>query len=618
MLEDDATLALTMAQAAEIGAENFSIATGDTASLILVGLDGEPFSLDDFANGITVSVVDVADDPVVTLHPDTDLTGIGALHVHAGTVLTLTAAQFQQLNGAGTIVGIDGTTNFTVNITGLTQEDAEFDDSNVTGGTEGLDLSGITARNLTITMAESIVLVAGDDLGSADVVIGNDMTLTLADLEQADGLDIGGGTNTTLKFTDTFFGAFDSIDASGFDVSKLMILNVLVAGRNVDLMFSGLPGDVTKIIYNGEGWVEGITQTVNLEAGTTVPGWIVFNKPEADVEVQNFILNLAGGTEISGNLRLSSSEKTTDDGQDLIQTHLKTVVINSTGTAANLLSGKTANIINGELTSQGTGFQGSYTSVDNNLLDVTINATQALTITGDVVFESVVGDDSITANDNDHAIATLTVTGTANVSLGGLNTTDDDVDGVNVINNGTGVLSIVLNGADIDDVTGPPANVDKLSFTGTGAIALNIEGTVNLSDDVLTAVNQITLDDSAVLTLTLAQFNAIGATNIDPENTTAPFPTLNIVGVGSAPFNASAVQPGINLGTVTVDSGSITLDPTTNLTGVDSIIVPKGGTLTLTAAQFQQLVDNGVITGVGRYHGLHGQDHRPDPGRRQP
>ena len=591
VLEDGSSLTLTMAQAAAIGADNFSVATGDAADLILEGLDGEPFALADYADGITVAVVNVADEPVVTLHPDTDLTGIGALNVHAGTVLTMTAAQYQQLTGAGTIVGIGGTTNFTVNITGLTQDDAEFDDTNIPGGTEGLDLSGITARNLTITMAESIELVAGDDLGSADVVIGDGMMLTLADIQQADGLDIGGGTNTTLKFVDTFAGAFESIDASGFDVTTLMMLNVLVDGRNVDLMFFGLAQSVTKVIYNGDGTVDEVTQTVNITEGTTVPGFVVFNKPEDDVEIQHFILNLAGGTEISGNLRLSNSENLDDNGNTLIQTHLQTVTINSTGTAANLLTGETDNVIAGDITPLGTGPQGTYTSVDNNLLALTINATQGFVLEGKVVFESVTGDDPVTANDDDEAVATLTVNGTADVTLGGVDTSDSDVDGLDVVNNGTGTLSITLDSADID-------TADDLSFTGTGDIELTVVGTVDLTGDILTAVTQITIDGNGTLTITHDQFLALGAANILPDSDSGTTGNLNIVGLGSEPFNASGVPAGINVNVVTLESGDVVLDASTNLTGVDQLVVPKGGSVTMTAAQYQQLLGSGTIVGI--------------------
>jgi len=587
-----------------------------TATLNLVGLNDQPFSVANLTTGMSIGTVTLAAVPEITLHATTDLTGVSTLYVPDGTTLNLTAEQFQQLTshtitGSG-IVGTQGV----VNITGLTQADINPLDLNGDGDYTddgehaGLDLSGITGVKFgTITLAESVKLLAADDFGSfKNIVMDDNMTLELADLSQGDALKISGGTNTTLKFNDQVSGAFESIDASGFAVTTLKMLNVLVDNRNVDLMFKGLPSAVIKVIYNGEGVVVGVDQTVTIEPATTVPGFVVFNKPEAGVEIQNFTLNLTGGTEITGNLRLSSSVKEDAAGNDLIQTHLKTVTINSTGTATNLLTGETENIITGDITSQGTGLQFStppYTSVDNNLLNLTINASQALVVEGSVIFESVTGDDLVFANDDDAAIATLTVTGTSDVTLGGLDTSDNDVDGLNVVNNGTGTLSLTLNAAELDQVTTVPVNNDALSFTGTGDIDLTIIGAVNLSDDVLTAVDQITLGNGSSTTplagevvLTQAQFNALGAANLLDDGQAASTATLRLVEFGSAPFDVTALASTINVASITVSAGTVTLDPTTNLTGVDQIIVPEGSTLTLTAAQFQQLQGKGTIVGL--------------------
>lgn len=593
VLTQGSELTLTVAQAGVLGAASFSTPGTATATLNLTNLDDTLFVRPAFASDITVGVVSVAPLPMVTLNAGTDLTGIASLAVHEGTTLNLTAAQFQQLTGNGTISLIANpaiTAGTVINITGLTAAD-------IAGGFSLGDVAGDLIVNLQL--AESVDLSAANLTGVDSISFGDGMTLTLGDVQQADGVAIVGGANSVLKFTDTASGAFESIDASGFDVTELHMLNVLVDGRNIDLLFSGLVQSITKVIYNDLGWVEGVTQTVAITAGTTVPGFVVFNKPEDSVEIRNFVLNLQGGTEIDGNLRLSSSNK---DG-DLIQTHLQSVVINSTGTGTNLLTGSTANVIAGDITSQGTGNQGTYTSVDNNLLNITINAEQALVVEGEVVFESVTGDDAVTANDDDAAIAELTVNGTANVTLGGVNTQDDDVDGLVVTNAGTGTLSVTVNGADIDqDVAG--GNNDALSFLG-GNIQLTIVNGVNLSDDVITGVSQITLTDAnaTVLTLTQAQFGTLGAANLVATNTNvAEISTLNLVAFGSDPFDATTVDADINVGTLTLVPGTVTLDPATNLTGVDAIIVQDGGVLNLTAAQFQQLQAAGSINAADALH----------------
>lgn len=607
-LDQESTLSLTLDQADAIGAGNFALALGATsANLGLTGLADQEFAVANYATGIAVTLVELADLPVITLHPDTDLTGIGQLVVHEGTVLNLTAAQFQQLDGTGLISGIAPDTNFTVNITDLTQADIDPLDLNGDGDYTdagehaGFSLAGITGGNVTVTvtLAESVELANTDSLvvdgslANTTVNIGG-FTLTLADVQQANALTINGEAGGILKFFDTFVGPFESIDASGFNVETLQFLNVLAADRNVDLIFLGLPESVEKVIYTGLGWVEGVNQTVTLEEGTTVPGFLVFNKPEDEVEIRNFTLNLQGGTEISGNLRLST---TSTDG--LIKAHLQTVVINSTGTAENLLTGKTANIIAGDITTQGIGLLPGYESVDNNLLNVTINAEQALEVTGDIVFESVTEDDGITANDDDAATAVLTINGSANVTLGGLNTQDDDVDALVVTNAGTGTLSATLNGAYIDQ---EPDNNDALSFLGSN-IELTIVGNVDLSDDVITGVSQIKVVETGELTLSYDQLQALGVANVTvidgPDAGSAiGDATLIINGYAGGAFDATTLDSHFETVTLVLANQDVELDPGVNLTNVDEIIVQEGRTLTLTAAQFQQLEGNGTITAV--------------------
>ena len=99
-----AEVEMSVAQAADIGPENFSVigddldVAGDVEGfLALQDLNEDPFALADYTEDLTVSVVTVIEEPTVTLHPDTDLTGIGALQVYEGTTLNLTLEQFQQL-----------------------------------------------------------------------------------------------------------------------------------------------------------------------------------------------------------------------------------------------------------------------------------------------------------------------------------------------------------------------------------------------------------------------------------------------------------------------------------------------------------------------------------------
>lgn len=587
-LAQGASVTLTMAQAELIGAGNIVLASGATAATLnLAGLDGEPFAIANYGPGVSVGLLTLAADPVVTLNAATNLTGIGGLVVPEGTVLNLTAAQFQQLT-AGTITGVKAngaaTSNFTVNITGLTQADVDA----------GFDLSGITAANLTVTLAGNVTLDSAEtnDLNGADIAIGAN-TFTLYSVALADGLNITG--TGVLKFTDLVPQLADQINASGFAVSELHMTSQLVDGQNVDLLFQGLAASVIKVITDDYGYVTGTSQTVVIQAGALVNGNLAFIKQEGGVEILNFTMNLQGGVLLDGNVNLSK-----DAPGNLIPQHLQKVTINSTGTAANVLNGETANVITGNITAAAlvdvdpltAGNQGT---LENNLLNVEINASQDLVIEGLVVFNSVTSDDAVSANDNDEAVATLTVTGAADVTLGGVSTADDDVDGLNVVNNGTGTLSLTIDAANIDDNGGN--NVDALSFTGTGDIALTVAGAVDLSDDVLTAVSAITIAQNATVTLTQGQFDALGAANL-LDGGAVGNATLHLVDFGAAPFNATTIAAGINVASITMAAGNITLDPATDLTGVDMIYVPEGSTLTMTAAQFQQLQGSGTITGI--------------------
>ena len=466
VLADEANLKMTVAQASEIGAANFIIADFDTATLTLVGLDGELLVVPAFDSDINIVLASLADMDVVTLHPDTDLTGISALVVAEGTTLELSAEQFQQLTGDGTITG-----KGSVHITGLTQaevgakgEDFDLDDIDLTGDDS----------TLTISLAESVDLSDADIYSSynddprVDVFnVGAGMKLTLGDIQNANGVDVNGGANSTLEFTD-LTGFLQTIDASGFDVDFLRITNLLVSGNNVDYMFAGLSERVTKVIYNDLGQVEGRIQNVIIEPGTTILGDISFNEYGLDSEITNLVLNMEGGTEIDGDLVISTVEVNWED-DNLIPFYLDELEINSTGTAANLLNGETANVITGDITPLAYPPAAWFGSRDNNLKNVTINADQKFILEGDVVFNSHGDDegpwspdDGITANDDNAATVTLEVNGTADVTIQQLDISDEDIDTLVVANNGTGTLTIT--GASPAIVTSD--ETENIVFTG--------------------------------------------------------------------------------------------------------------------------------------------------------
>jgi len=614
-IEDGGTLRIQMTDADAIGAGNFSADTGDTASLELVGLGEQEFALANYDSDISVSVVSIVNDPVVTLHPNTDLTGIGSLEVPEGTILNLTAAQFQQLDGIGTITG-DGT----VNITDLMQADIDADrdgDGNNTDADETLDLSGVTANQGTITTAEDITLDDDSDFsGFSFIFDGDGLTLSVPDITQIDGVSISGGTGNTINITDItnpFTNANqDGIDASGFDVDLIRIPNTLIAdtgsgGSNVDAMLGGLPEQVTKEIYTGIGYVDGVTQNVILEEGVTVLGNIGFIPTDPDVELRFFNLTMEGGNEIEGALRLQQL----DAQLDRIQNDLELVTINSLGGNAieNLLTGSTENVMFdiSPFAGPGNGF------LDNNdLLNVVINGDNDFALTGTIYFNSTVDNDIIGVNDDDDATATLTVNNSGSTVIDGLDTAftnGTNVNGVtalDVINAGVGDLTVGISSLATVDA----GDVITLNGSATGTDTVVVEGTRDFSGDTINAdwdIIQFDNTDDGIastpaspaggdtfITVTQAQFGSIGTAGFvanGDDTATDNDAVLNLVEFdGSVPFDATGLDADINIGTITMAPGVQTLDPTTDLTGVGKINVPEGGTLNLTAAQYQQLV----------------------------
>lgn len=616
VLNNGATLTITMDQADVIGAENFSLADGATAATLnLEGLSDQVFALANYEDGIAITLT-LANDPVVTLNPATDLTGISGLVVPAGTLLQLTAAQFQQLDGDGSITG-DGS----VHITDMTQ--ADVGEAGADLSLDDIDVDG----TVSVTLAEDVNLSDADVFNDVDTYnIGDGLTLILGDVSNGNGVAFEGGENSTLQFTD-LNGFLQTIDASGINVDFLRITDLLVSGNNVDYIFAGLIERVTKVVYNGDGDVEGRLQNVVIEEGTTIFGDISFNEYGLDTEISVLTLNLEGGTWIENDLVLSTVEVNgeldgsgaQDPGEDifdnegglddnLIPAYLQELIINSTGTAGNNITGETANVISGDITPAAYGPAIGLGSRDNNLKTVTIAAEQDFVLEGKILFSSHGDDnasplnnqpnDGITANDDDAATATLNVSGSASVYIDDIDTDDDDVDFLVINNLGTGDLNIGISDTNTVDAE------DVITYNGSveGTDTIRVTGIRDFSGDTLIDVDQMVFDSDAAsttITVTQAQFDAIGVENFltteddDEDDGNA---TLNITEFGEDPFDATALDPDIDLNEITIVAEDVvTLDPSTNLTGVSQINVPGGTTLNLTAAQFQQLDGNGTI-----------------------
>jgi len=595
-LLDGATVTMTQAQVLEIGTSNITthpdLDAATTQTLNLMDFGSAGFDTSAVADDVVVAVTMAAGSHVID--PTTDFSNVVEFDMN-GAEVTMTADQLIQLAEALAATGdmdtfVSELEGAVLNITGVTQahadwsvafndSDPEFNFSDLLGRLSGDDYNEGLAG--TITLAESVVLADAnyavyDELGFAFEI--GDFTLGLSTPAQADDLVVTGGADSMVDLLFyTLEGYGTDIDVDGYDIGNLRFPDLLVAGGNVDTILDGLAETVNKIIHNDP--IGLVDQTADVAPGTIVRGDLTFDHEEDYYEIENFTLSLLGGAVVDGDINLSTS----DYNDNWIRTYLKTVVINSTGTAGNFETGETDNIITGRITSdvyaQGDDGYDDNGDGTNNILDVTINADQDLRILGGIDFEyqkDAFQQDTAHVEDR---TALLTVNGTADVFVGALDTTDDDVDGVDVINNGTGTLTVTLDGAMLDQAAD---NNDALSFTGSGDIVLSVIGNVDLSDDDLSAVTQIDTADNAEVTLTFAQLTALGGANVIGDG------ALVISDWAGQPFDFTSIGEDVYV-TLMTATGAIVVDAATDFAGVDGFEL-NGAQITLSA---QQLIDLG-------------------------
>ena len=178
----------------------------------------------------------------------------------------------------------------------------------------------MTLGEAEVTLGKLVngVLVAGSasELSGAAVVMADGQTLGLVSATQADGLDVSGGTNTTLIFrfsdleTDAILPGLNQIDASGYDVTVLKALasSFTVGGAaNVEFSIDDLPSTVELRLYEDPaelGFLDPTFRRVVIEEGITTPTGLIFNDWDAGDEVRTLSLTLLGGVELNGNLSI--------------------------------------------------------------------------------------------------------------------------------------------------------------------------------------------------------------------------------------------------------------------------------------------------------------------------
>lgn len=563
-LNENSTLSITVDQAEIIGAASFVYeGLEDAATLNLVGLNDQVFAVANYPEGLMVTLT-LAELPEVILNPLTDLTGIGGLVIPEGTTLFLTMEQFQQLDGDGMLTGEGSVviTNVMQEFVGENGEDLNLD---------GIDLTGDDST-VTLNLGESVNLSDADlqNVGaSVDTFNIGEFTLTLGDINDADGVAVIGDAGSVLKFIDISEPILSQIDASGFDVDTMIVEAALVADNNVDYMFDGLPERVTKVIVDEFGQVVGRIQNVVIQETVTVPGDLSFNDYGLDTEVSTLNLTLQGGALLGGDLIVS----TVTPDSDLVARYLQELNIVSEGTAANIVTGKTDNIIAGDITPLAFPLAIGAGSRDNNLKLVNIDATQNLIIEGDIIFNSH-GDfdanpplDGIIANDDNNATVTLNISGSADVTVQQLDISDADIASL-VINNNGGTLT-VTGASPAIVTTGVPGETQTLVLTGTGDMVFgdNDELTTNVGIDSTSLVS-------------------IDATGLEGD--------LNlgeVAGVNSAAFD---FQSGTGVTLVNLTGGTLNSLGADSTAGTDDDTAGWSFDFTGAAAGSQLRIDNGT------------------------
>lgn len=633
-------LTLTAAQVLAIGiddidanhvAENWSGLAG--ATLNITGLSTEALDLDALAAvGINIGTLTLLDsngsitlnaattlgdaDSIITPTKDVNDTVDGV----EPTTLNLTAAQFAQLAGAGTITG-----DATVNITDLANN---FDsDGNFTLDVAKIDVSGITAKHGVLSLgANTVTLDAASSITGFDLHLTNGQMIKFSTAAQASGQMVTEVSGTTAVAW-LFSTITTPIDTSKYDsdINTLFVLEDLVDGKVEESLWTTLADSIVveKVNVNGFPDVLIAFDRVNtFQALTAIAGVNYDNQAEFE-STANLTINLEGNTNI-GNVTVGDT-----NGEAIFSS----LTINSYEDRTTL-----TNDNNFTFQPNKVGNISLNAGSADELVDVTLNTyvrdgiansngfNDAVNVAGPAAerdgLELDVG--TITFAANTVKSATLTLTGAEDVKITAVNIADAEVNLLDI--NATGLTGDLTIGAIapvdglttfahiyvIDGHTTTTANALTEMATAGNNLLVVAGGTNDLTKASNLDIDKVHFTQNGTLTLTAAQVVAIGTADgadadliADAWSAVAALNvTLNIVDLDSATASMAlnlVAAAGINIGTITIKDtdATVTINTATNLGGADSIIVPEGTTLNLTAKQFEQLDGTGTITGQG-------------------
>jgi len=657
----DATLTLTAAQVAAIGttdadgdgdADAWTVAPGVTVKLNVTDVhDGFALDLNKLeAAGIDIGALTLADTnasitfaAAATLgNADSIVTPTDAVDGIEDTTLSLNASQFNQLAGTGTITG-----GATVNITDLLNNTDTDHLVPLTPDTAVIDVSGISAPKGTMTLGQATVTLDGSsNVSGFNIALGHGQMIQFSTAAQASGQMVTevtfGPTTTAIAWLFTSLGALSAVDTSKYDghINTLYILEDLVDGKNEESLWTTLAESIVveKTNVNGIPDVLIAFDRVNtFEALTAIAG-VTYDDQEQFATIQDLTINLEGNTSIGNvgigdtvgegdfqSLTINSYEDrstlTSDNGFNFQPNKVGNIGLNA-GTTDELLN-VTLNtyrnadgvLVLGDHLGAPTSDGGFYD--DDNVSSAAAERDGLALEVGTITF----GANATVAHPT--STAHLTLTGDEDITIAAVNIADAEVNLLDIdATSLTGNLVInaisPVNGFNdfehiyvMDGFTG---GVTDVLGTGPNDDLLVVDGGNNDLTKIPLAnfdIDAVHFNKNGTLTLTAEQVAAIGTTDgpdadhiADAWSALAGLNvTLNITELDGASASMAldlVAAAGINIGTITIKdtNATVSMNPTTNLGSADSIIVPAGTTLDLTAAQFDQLDGTGTITGL--------------------
>lgn len=657
-LTADQIVAIEAAFDADADTTAFSVLNGANVTVNVVDLADQMLDLDLLqAAGITIGTVSIANaDAPITLDADTTFGGATEIitptadttapeYGSESTSVTMSIAQLETSSG---IISGDAQ----INLTGLVGNTDT--DGNYTLDTTTIDLSGI-ANAGTLSLGEDVITLAETtDLGNFTIILADGQLIRFATEAQA-AADITVATGDITGVQWLFTTSTGSVDTTGYDadITTLFIDEAILLSQPVEEdLWTELAGTIVVEKINGDTIPSLVkyNRTNTFEALANIPAGINYDDSAEFSTVSNLTMNLEGEVNI-GNVTVgdtANGDGTTPniDGQGYFQS----LTINSY-LDTSTIDGYDPTAVNGiALEKNYIGNISLNAGALDELVDITINTYADVdNIIGDPDGAGpLLADDAngfydaenvnggaaerdgmaisvgtITFGANEAKFATLTITGDNNVEIAGVDIADAEVNFLTIdAETHTGEMHVgnIMNDADL----GAYGTVYVMDgFTAEATTDLNTASASELlaitgGDNDLTLVStpgnfgitDVAFSADSTLTLTAAQIAQIGTADavlVDGiadhwSALTGLNVTLDIVDLSTEALSLDLVAAaGINIGTITIKdtNADVTLDPATNLGGADSIIVPEGTTLNLTAAQFEQLAGAGTITGLG-------------------